>query len=224
MALPNSQQPLYACLNHQQNYGGLNTPGGTTSEILIDFANGSYTVDGVPVTVEEVTAEDLVNWNSYDPADIVPGSGYPSLGAGPILAGAAAQAVLDGCTMIVDWDILNDTMQFDIFEPTFTSDYKWLNQTFSTLELLRYTDATEFEDSPVAVGDGHHKIAVTQLFGSMAMSVDGNIVQTVASAAAEPPPTLVGFYLDGSSPSTFIRSITIMPPQDNAELVGLSTL
>lgn len=227
MPLPFDQPAALSCgCNHQQNYGGLNTPGGTTSEILIDFANGSYIVDGQPVEIETLTAEDVVNWNTYDSADVVPGSGYPSIegsGSGPVLAGAALQAVLDGATVVMDFDIVDDQVWFEIFDDTFTSDYKWQFASIGGTHTLTYIDATEFEVSPVAINNGHHKIAFTQLYGSMAQAIDGNVVEVVDSADAIPAPTIVGLYLDGGGAS-FIRSITIMPPQDNAELVGLSTL
>lgn len=224
MTLTNGQQPLYGCLNHQQTHGGLNTPGGTTDTIVIDFKNGVYTVNEAPVAVGDLTAEDLENWNIYDPADIVPGSGYPSLGQGPVFAGAALAAILDGATVVVDFDIDEDQFTFDIFEPTFTTFYQIEVETEGAGHGMRYLDTEFFVDSPVVPANGHHKLAFTQLFSTVALSLTGNALETTDSTDAAPPPTHVGFYLNGSGAGTFIRSVTIMPPQDNAELVGLSTL
>jgi hypothetical protein len=203
---------------------GLTVPGGTTDTIMIDFQNGVYTVNGGAVALTDLTAQDSPNWNSYNPADVVPGSGYPSLGAGPILIGAAREAVLAGATVVWDFVCDNDLMKVEIFEDSFTNNYQWVITNTTTLSRLRYVDADNFYDSPVTVGDGHHKLAFTQLYATMAMSVDGNTVEVLSSAAATPAPGIVGLYLDGGSAASFVRSIHIMPPQDDADLPALSSI
>ncbi len=203
--------------------GGLTAPGGTTDTIVINFKDGIYSVNGGATTINDLTDEDIPNWNTYDPADIVPGSGYPSLGAGPILIGAAATAVLDGATMVVDFDVVDDTIHFAIFEPTFVTDYRWEPKSLIAAHRVRYTDNLNFTDSPVVINNGHHKIAITQLYTTMAMSIDGNVVELFTPREPDPLPTLVGFYLDGGGAS-FIRSINIMPPQLDVDLPALSAL
>lgn len=206
---------------------GLNTIGGTTDTVVIDFKNAVYTVNGVAVRIDDLTEQDAVNWNAYDPADVVPGSGYPSLGKGPVLKGAAKNAVLAGATIVLDFTLNadglgNDTLTFEIFDESFVTFYLWQFQTIGASKPLYADTDNNFDLANVALADGAHKIAFTQNFSGMAWSLDGAAADSVVSANAVPAPSIVGLYLDGGNPVSFCRSIRIMPIQSNSALPALS--
>jgi hypothetical protein len=191
-----------------------------------DFVNGHYYAGGAETTVDGVLAEDNSNWQFFDTADITPGIGYVTTSnRGPVIAHSALGTLLTaGFTAVVDFDTnaLNARILIEVTDfPDYAAEFSASLHTDGASDDYNLQSATEFASEALGMTEGSHKLAFTfKSDGAVAASRDGATALTLASGAAPSAATDIGFTFD----TLIVRSITIYPPQDDADLPALSAL
>lgn len=216
------------------NHAGVSysLPDGTEPYVVIDLENGAYTVGGGTVALADVLGEDLVNWNTYDPADVTsePGGGYSASGEGPVIIGDALAYLLAGKTVIVDFTAVetNDYLDIKMFSEDFSMASQWKVGTATTFfagfptPSMYWPPETEAPGAPLDAG--RHKVAFTHTDGYHAWSIDGGDAAESATSPWTPPPEFFGIYMESEGPTAILHSIKVYPAQNMTVLAELSAL
>lgn len=196
---------------------------------VIDFANGVYEYQGLPVDVLDLLEADQTNWQDFDVVNIIAGLGLkhpPSggTGSGPVFKGALLAQMLDGCTIVLDIHMGSGgfTLIFAVF-PGYDNLWNFDISVGGSPNIFTDYDATFVESEETLPDNTNHKVAVTMRPGKFSISTDGGTVDTAAPSANGTPFTDVAFNAPGTSGSpTYVRSIKVYGPQPDSALPGLS--
>lgn len=208
--------------------GGEFEPGTPEPIAEIDFANGIYLYNGVPVAVGDLLEQDA-NWVSFNEASIVPGFGLkePEFGAtcGPVFKGALlADMLAAGFTIVFDFTmgeggLLLMFVDFPDFDNAWTFDAPF----GASPDVSTDYDSAFAENSETLAVDAAHKIALTMMPGKFSISTNGGLVDTDTPTAPGTPFTDVAWSIAGTSGSPFyMRSVKVYEPQADADLPALS--
>lgn len=204
--------------------GGAGLPAGAIA--YADFKNGTYFYGGNALSDFLVQNED---WGTFDPASIVPGTGYVAPGAneGPVLAPALTSTLIaaQGFTATVDLipgvssggtnNLQIIMVDFPGFAQQITAELSD-SATASASYVGDYNGQTNIDILSV---DVLHRVAVTLSATHLAASVDGGIVATYAVA----DPFICNFIAFNVADGTWERMV-IYPIKTDAELSALSAL
>lgn len=212
---------------HQQTYAPGTLPDGTEPLIFSDFKNGVYTLDGAPVTVDDLWEEDQDNWLVFDPAThIVADVGLTTAGgqAGPVLKSGPATTLIGGFTAVITADMVGASPSVVYVElvdiPDFNNEMQFkLSRSGALVDaaVQDYSGVTSVVDG---LAQGRRRIAGTITNAKLIASVDASATQQ-----RDPDPDITGTtiaLLVGAGNA--IESIGIYPIQDDADLPMLSTL
>jgi hypothetical protein len=184
-----------------------------------DFVNGHYYADGAEAARADVVVEDL-NWGTFDPAEIVPSTGFApaSTFSGPVLAPALSSLITSGATIVFTVSAATDvnTAQVDFgdftdYDPDFVIQYTDIGG------FVVYDDTTT-PSTPLPLV----KIAVTVGANAISASINGAAVRAVTPAVVLADLTQVGFYVGAGNDA--LQSITVYAPVANAALPALSAI
>lgn len=101
MPLTPGQEPLYACLNHQQSLVPGTLPDGTQPLVYADFKNAVYQIASSDAAITDIFEENT-DYGAYAPSDVVAGVGLVA-SQGPVLKAAlAAGPLADGYTVVFE--------------------------------------------------------------------------------------------------------------------------
>ena len=220
-----SSHKLAAVLANQKFTSAYALPSGDEPLILLDFANGVYTLDGVPTTVGSMLTTDPEAGGAFDEGDIAAGVGYAppdGVKGEAAFTGEALTRVLAEATILVEFEVgaTPRPAQFTMHDPDFNFEYALsYSSTYSITDNFDVANLLAGGTMPIAAG--LHKLVVTVENGRIAASLDGGAVVSIAAVAWDPAPTT--FWLSIRGPSIF-KLLGIYPLQDDADLPSLSAL
>jgi hypothetical protein len=239
---------IIAASRRRSGGGGGGPAPSAGSLVTLDFENGVYAMNEVLCTLADVVEENVA-YGTYDPTDVVSGSGLVSTltrgapGGGvsghttPILTAAAYAAALvsgvnAGFTAVMSFSLFYGSSNqvyvgVELDESGFSAG--WVS--FLSWNGGEQSDLFDYGsiDSAVTLGsDGDHKIAFTLCSARLAASVDGNtVVSTAAPQANTGDAVLIyaGFNMANNATGTLtatIKKIEFFPTVANAGLPALS--
>lgn len=220
---PNDFNDHMMAMNQQQNLAPGTLPDGTEPLIFLDFENGVYTADGVPVALGDVVVENN-EYGTFNPSDVDSGVGLVPTGgtSSPTLTGDALALVIAGSTSIFTFVLTQEDAQIQIEMvdfPDFNTYYFCAQEaTFGNEQLS--DGATSIPAD--TIGLGTHKIALTMIDGKLARSVDGGAADVIDPALPWTiAPNFLGMQI---GLDVVLESIGLYPPQDDGDLPTLSAL
>lgn len=195
--------------------------------IFLDFKNGVYTADGVPVTLAEVLAQDL-DFGPYEANDVVNGVGLvgdPVNASSPVVIGDALDLVLQGSTAVYTFVLgasaASQRLDLELLDSTDYNLYYYSTSGSYTGGGVNFIGDQDSSDiSEVALAAGTHIKAVTMTNGKISRSTDGGAVISIDPAIAwTPPPEILHLAIGQNA---VLESVGFYPPQDDADLPALS--
>lgn len=204
---------------------GYDLPNGAPANLVTDFKNGVYQVDGVdqagPLDIFADDAE--VSGYHFDPATIIADQGMVATGnfdTSPILKPTFADAFLvDGVTFTVIVAEADGEFQFELFDnPNFNTD--WFARIANNAS-VSWGDGTNSESDPLGdISGSLSKLVVNVTPTGFQMSANGRAVFGFTRAAPTPPFDAVAFRCITGT----VERITVHELQDVADLPALSAL
>jgi hypothetical protein len=193
--------------------------GGGGADIIVDFANGVYSVNGASVPLSDVIGEDP-NWGTFSAGQITAGSGIGN-GVTPSALGSFLSAILAQCTCVVSATFAlpvdgSSRIILEAYEPSYSAF-----DTRAEINAISDFISGAFVNLAAAPAAGSHKLAFTILDGSWSGSMDGGTVGTCAIAESLSLATGLGIEVDGVG--NFLTKIEVYTtPKLNSDLPALS--
>lgn len=215
--------------------------GGLNPLAISDFANGIYSINGVPKTLAEMWTQDL-RWNAFNPLLVVPGVGYSvsSLALGDTSDGPVATAPLvaavgvpGGFIAVVDYTLTQAgtahcLVQIDEFVlPGYAVGLSWTDDPHAAAKQNSVADFAAVIEGIEPGSYGVKKTAFLFDTSVLAVSVNGSAVVETGAPEDFSASNMVGLYLlvtsNGADIGTVtVRSITFYPTADPSVLSALS--
>jgi hypothetical protein len=189
--------------------------------IFLDFKNGVYTTEGVPSALGTVLVEDT-DFGDWNPARVVGGTGLVGNNdVAPVLAGDTLDLITAGSTIVAYFTGTDGAFRFELVDSSDYNTYYSYKGEFGDGLFGRIDDAID-NVTMDELANGYHKIALTMIEGKIALSTDGAVVVAIDPAAAWSPPVAIMNMI--VAPGITLETIGLYPPQDDADLPGLSAL
>lgn len=205
------------------------TGGGTppvSSELVLDFANATYTLDGAGLTQADVLEEDAVWWEAW--GGTVGADGLTGGQAPKLVDAIAAPLLTDGFTAVVDLDLNNasdDTIPVYLMNSSGSGSMSvWTSPTSTTIrEGLGFPTSLQAVPSgerPAA--DGAARLAFTFVAGEAAISSNGNPSIVIANSNVNPSGA-ARIYMKAAG-AAVVSKIRFIAPVASTDLPALSAL